>query len=81
MLGFAQRRHGPVVDQQHIDAGEPRQQAAQAAAGAAAAKSRNRLAARVYSAEYPSRQAFCASALARKLLPTPVGPSTKTFWC
>jgi len=45
----------------------------------AMARSRNSAAARVYSAECPSRQAFYASAQATKLLPTPVGPSTKMF--
>ena len=33
-LGFSQGSHGPVVDHQHVDAAEPRQQAAQTAIGA-----------------------------------------------
>ena len=79
--GSRGRSHRPIVDDQDIDAAEPRElklrKLPSTRAIARSTKQRNR--ARVLpSAAYPSRHAFCARRTPW-LLPTPVGPSDENL--
>ena len=78
-LAFRQRRMGPVIDDQHVNAGQPSQPGFQAAIGAGQGQVAKQSGSADEESGKPSRQAFSPRAQASQLFPTPQGPNKKIF--
>jgi hypothetical protein len=80
-FGIAERDQSPVVDGQHVDAGQLGQQAVEAAVG----RSDGELAEELGGCGIVGGEAFTASLFqqgaAEVSLPTPLGPVRVMLWC
>jgi hypothetical protein len=77
---LGERSHGPVIDDQDIDAAESRQQIAQTAVGAGEREIAEQSGGAGVEHQMPVAAGFLGQGRAsKKLLPTPVGPMMKMF--
>src|SRR6059036_3296188 len=80
-LRILDRRQPPVVDDEDIEAGELGEQADVGAIGPGQGELVEEARSPAVAGAIALATAWCASAQARKLFPTPVAPTRITLWC
>ena len=80
-LGICERSHGPVIDDQDLDAAESRQQAAQASIGTSQVEVAEQRRSPRVEHQVSVAAGFLSQSASQEALATPVGPMTNTFSC